>query len=153
MKLDPKKVVFNKKLTLTEAVRAYTILNETLMLDNQEMYYYYVFIRNDFDIFIETIENVEVYWLANKLEVTDRQAVMCLCEYPTFWENLKDHLYLCEINDYKRYSVFTKGDLMGTDDRTWEEYVGKDEEDAREFFTNILMIQDIISIIQSEDEI
>jgi hypothetical protein len=42
---------------------------------------------------------------------------------------------------------------MGTDDRTWEEYVGKDEEDAREFFTNILMIQDIISIIQSEDEI
>lgn len=153
MKLDPKKVVFNKKLTLTEAVRAYTILNETLMLDNQEMYYYYVFIRNEFDIFIETIENVEVYWLANKLEVTDRQAVMCLCEYPTFWENLKDHLYLCEINDYKRYSVFTKGDLMGTDDRTWEEYVGKDEEDAREFFTNILMIQDIISIIQSEDEI
>lgn len=153
MKLDPKKVVFNKKLTLTEAVRAYTILNETLMLDDQEMYYYYVFIRNEFDIFIETIENVEVYWLANKLEVTDRQAVMCLCEYPTFWENLKDHLYLCEINDYKRYSVFTKGDLMGTDDRTWEEYVGKDEEDAREFFTNILMIQDIISIIQSEDEI
>ncbi len=153
MKLDPKKVVFNKKLTLTEAVRAYTILNETLMLDNQEMYYYYVFIRDEFDIFIETIENVEVYWLANKLEVTDRQAVMCLCEYPTFWENLKDHLYLCEINDYKRYSVFTKGDLMGTDDRTWEEYVGKDEEDAREFFTNILMIQDIISIIQSEDEI
>src|SRR6056300_571513 len=148
MKLDPKKVVFNKKLTLTEAVRAYTILNETLMLDNQEMYYYYVFIRNDFDIFIETIENVEVYWLANKLEVTDRQAVMCLCEYPTFWENLKDHLYLCEINDYKRYSVFTKGDLMGTDDRTWEEYVGKDEEDAMQFYTDILLIDDIISVIE-----
>lgn len=153
MKLDPKKVVFNRKLTLTEAVRAYTILNETLILDNQEDYYYYVIIRDDFDIFIETLQNVIVYWLANKLEITDRQAVMCLCEYPTYWEDLKDHLYNCGINNYKRYSVFTKGDLMGTDDRQWEEYVGEDEEDAREFFTNILLIQDIISIIESEDEI
>jgi L-rhamnose mutarotase len=153
MKLDPKKIVFNRKLTLSEAIKAYTILNETLFLDDRDSHYYYVIIKNEFDIFIETINDVEVYWFANKLEVTDRQAVMCLCEYPTFWENLKDHLYMCGINDYKRYSVFTKGDLMGTDDRTWEEYIGSDENDAMQFYTDILLIDDIISVIEIEDEV
>jgi hypothetical protein len=138
---------------LSEAIKAYTILNETLFLDDRDSHYYYVIIKNEFDIFIETINDVEVYWFANKLEVTDRQAVMCLCEYPTFWENLKDHLYMCGINDYKRYSVFTKGDLMGTDDRTWEEYIGSDENDAMQFYTDILLIDDIISVIEIEDEV
>ena len=153
MKLDPKRIVFNRKLTLTEAVKAYTILNETLSLDDHNLYYYYVILKNDFDIFIESINDVEVYWLANKLEITDRQAVMCLCEYPTFWEDLKDHLYMCGINNLKKYSVFTKADLMGTDDRTWEEYIGSDEEDALQFYTDILLIEDILSIIELEDEI
>ena len=153
MKLDPKRIVFNKSLTLSEAVRAYTILNETLFLDDQDSQYYYIIIRDEFDIFIETISDVEVYWIANKLEITDREAVMCLCEYPTFWDNLKDHLYMCGINDYKKYSVFTKGDLMGTDDRTWEEYIGEDESDALQFYTEILLIEDILSVIESEDEI
>jgi hypothetical protein len=153
MKLDPKKIVFNRKLTLSEAVKAYTILNEILLLDDNESHYYYVIIKDQFDIFIETINDVEVYWLANKLQVTDRQAVLCLCEYPTFWEDLKDHLYMCGINDYKRYSVFTKGDLMGTDDRTWEEYIGSDENDAMQFYTDILLIDDIISVIEIEDEV
>jgi len=153
MKLDPKRIVFNRRLSLTEAVKAYTILNETLFLDDHDSYYYYVIVKNDFDIFIETINDVEVYWLANKLEITDRQAVMCLCEYPTFWEDLKDHLYMCDINGYKKYSVFTKGDLMGTDDRTWDQYIGSDEEDALQFYTEILLIDDIISVIESEDEI
>ena len=153
MKLDPKKIVFNRKLTLSEAVKAYTILNEILLLDDLESHYYYVIIKDQFDIFIETINDVEVYWLANKLQVTDRQAVLCLCEYPTFWEDLKDHLYMCGINDYKRYSVFTKGDLMGTDDRTWEEYIGSDENDAMQFYTDMLLIDDIISVIEIEDEV
>ena len=153
MKLDPKKIVFNRKLSLSEAVKAYTILNEILLLDDNESHYYYVIIKDQFDIFIETINDVEVYWLANKLQVTDRQAVLCLCEYPTFWEDLKDHLYMCGINDYKRYSVFTKGDLMGTDDRTWEEYIGSDENDAMQFYTDILLIDDIISVIEIEDEV
>ena len=153
MKLDPKKIVFNRKLTLSEAVKAYTILNEILLLDDNESHYYYVIIKDQFDIFIETINDVEVYWLAKKLQVTDRQAVLCLCEYPTFWEDLKDHLYMCGINDYKRYSVFTKGDLMGTDDRTWEEYIGSDENDAMQFYTDILLIDDIISVIEIEDEV
>lgn len=52
MKLDPKRIVFNRKLSLTEAVKAYTILNETLFLDEQELYYYYVIIKGEFDIFI-----------------------------------------------------------------------------------------------------
>jgi L-rhamnose mutarotase len=153
MKLDPKKIVFNRKLSMSEAVKAYTILNETLFLDDRESHYYYVIIKDQFDIFIETLNDVEVYWLANKLQVTDRQAVLCLCEYPTFWEDLKDHLYMCGINDYKRYSVFTKGDLMGTDDRTWEEYIGSDEDDAMQFYTDILLIDDIISVIEIEDEV
>lgn len=153
MKLDPKRIVFNRKLTLTEAVKAYTILNGTLSLDDHDSYYYYIILKNDFDIFIESINDVEVYWLANKLEITDRQAVMCLCEYPNFWEDLKDHLYICGINDFKRYSVFTKGDLIGSDERTWVEYIGSDEEDALQFYTDILLIDDIISVIEIEDEV
>ena len=58
-----------------------------------------------------------------------------------------------DINGYKKYSVFTKGDLMGTDDRTWDQYIGSDEEDALQFYTEILLIDDIISVIESEDEI
>jgi len=60
---------------------------------------------------------------------------------------------MCGINNLKKYSVFTKGDLMGTDDRTWEEYIGEDENDALQFYTDILLIEDILSIIESEDEI
>ena len=154
MKLDPKKIVFNRKLTLEEAIRAYAVLNEVLTTGMQDSLYYYVVVRSDFDLYIESLDDIEVYWVANKLEVTDREAVVCICEYPTFWEDLKDHLYLCEINDYKRYSVFTKGDLLGTDDRTWEEYIGESEQDAMEFYSDILLIQDIISVIeQTEDEI
>ena len=40
-----------------------------------------------------------------------------------------------------------------TDDRTWEEYIGEDESDALQFYTDILLIEDILSIIESEDEI
>lgn len=154
MKLNPKKVIFNRELTLPEIVKAYTILNDVLFVSDQSSYYYYISIKDDFDISIETLSDVEVYWIAAKLNVTDRQAVICLCEYPTFWEDLKDHLYVCGINDYKRYGVFTKGDLMGTDDRTWEEYIGESEQDAMEFYSEILLIEDIVSIIeQTEDEI
>jgi hypothetical protein len=93
-----------------------------------------------------------VYWLAEKLNSTDRDALMCLMEYPYFWETLKDILYDNKINDYKRYSVFTKNDLMGSGNRTWEEYLGEDYKDAEEFFQDILLIEDVISIIEIEDE-
>ena len=42
---------------------------------------------------------------------------------------------------------------MGTDDRTWEEYIGSDENDAMQFYTDILLIDDIISVIEIEDEV
>ena len=59
MKLDPKKVVFNRKLSVSEAVQAYTILNENLFLDEQDAYYYYyVIIKNEFDVFIETLNDI-----------------------------------------------------------------------------------------------
>jgi hypothetical protein len=151
MRLNPKKIVFNQKISLSEAINVYKILLEVIE-EWDESLYYYVYIKKDFDIFIETIHQDEVYWLASKLSVDDRDAVVCLMEFPSFWEDLKDHLYNCSINDYKRYSVFTKSDLMGSEDRTWEEYLGDNEEDAYIFFNSVLMIEDIVSIIELDDE-
>lgn len=153
MKLDPKKVVFSRKLSLNEAVQAYSILLESVRNDRDDGTYYYVIVEPNFDLFIEAVSSEEVHWLANKLMVDDRDALVCLIEFPSFWEDLKDHLYICNINDYKRFSVFTKGDLMGEGSRVWEEYLGENERDAYEFYTEILMIEDVISIIEMEDEI
>jgi len=155
MRLDPKRVVFNRKLSLTEAVQAYSILVDTLKDSKDKGMYYYVIVQLDFidNLFVEAVAPEEVHWLANKLSVDDRQALVCIMEFPSFWEDLKDHLYNCEINNYKRFSVFTKNDLMGEGNRVWEEYIGEDEEDAYYFYSNILLIQDIVSIIEMEDEI
>lgn len=154
-RVDPKKIVFNRKLSLAEAVQAYSILVETLGHDRDESMYYYVIVEKDFieNLFIEAVSPEEVHWMANKLSITDRQALVCIIEYPSFWEDLKDHLYVCGINNYKRFSVFTKNDLMGEGNRTWEEYVGKDEDDAYYFYSKILLIEDIVSIIEMEDEV
>lgn len=152
MKLDPKKIVFNKPLTLSQAIQAYTILTEVINEDDIEDKFLYVYIKNDFDLFVESLEDSEVKWIARKLGVEDRDAVMCLMEYPYFWENLKDHLYNCRINGYKRYSVFTKADLVGDWDRTWEEYIGESEEDAYEFYKKILKIKKIVSILEMNDD-
>jgi len=152
MKLDPKKIVFNKALNLEEAIRVFSVLMEVIDSSSMDDNYFYVYVRDDFDLFVETVSDIEVYWLAEKLNSTDRDALMCLMEYPYFWETLKDILYDNKINDYKRYSVFTKNDLMGSGNRTWEEYLGEDYKDAEEFFQDILLIEDVISIIEIEDE-
>lgn len=152
MSLDPKKIVFSRKLSVDEAVKAYLILTETIDSKEEDLYYY-IIVEENFDLFIEAISSDEVYWMANKLSVEDRHAVICIIEYPSFWEDLKDHLYNCGINDYKRYQVFTKNDLMGKGSRVWEEYLGESEEDAYTFYKKILMIEDIVSIIEMEDEI
>lgn len=153
MSLDPKKVVFNRRLSLAEAVNVYSILMETLREGGDEDTYYYVSVGEDTDLFIEGISSDEVYWMARKLSVEDKHAVTALIEYPAFWDGLKDHLYNCGINDYKRYQVFTKNDLMGEGTRVWEEYLGESEEDAYEFFSKVLMIEDIVSILEMEDEV
>jgi len=152
-KLDPKKVVFSRQLSLTEAVQAYSILMESLRYDDTNQMYYYVIVEEDFNLFIEAVDSKEVHWLANKLSVEDRQALVCLIEYPAFWEDLKDILYMCGINDYKKFSVFTKNDLIGEGNRVWEEYLGDDESDAYHFYSEILLVEDIVSIIEMNDEI
>lgn len=153
MKLDPKKVVFNRKLTSTEAVQAYTVLVEIIDVEREAgSVYYYVFLRDEFDMMIETVPSEEVYWMAGNMQISDREAVMLMVEYPGFWEDLKDILYACRINDYKRYNVFTKNDLMGEGDVTWEEYIGESEKDALIFYRDILQVKDIVSIIEMDDE-
>lgn len=152
MRLQVEKIVFNKPLELSDAIRAYGILKEIIDSSEIKDNYFYVFIKENYDLYVETVPDLEVFWIADRLGVSDRQAVLCLMEYPSFWDSLKDLLYLCKINDFKRYSVFTKNDLMGTGNRTWEEYIGESEEDAKEFYEHILLVDDIISIIKMDDE-
>jgi hypothetical protein len=138
---------------LTEAVQAYTVLVEIIDTDREiGSVYYYVFLRDEFDMMIETVPSEEVYWMAGHLQISDREAVMLMVEYPGFWEDLKDILYALRINNYKKYNVFTKNDLMGEGDVTWEEYIGESEEDALRFYRDILQVEDIVSIIEMEDE-
>ena len=152
MRLQVEKIVFNKPLELSDAIRAYSILKEIIDSSEIKDNYFYVFIKENYDLYVETVPDLEVFWIADRLGISDRQAVLCLMEYPSFWDSLKDLLYLCKINDFKRYSVFTKNDLMGTGNRTWEEYIGESEEDAKEFYEHILLVDDIISIIKMDDE-
>jgi len=152
MRLDAKKIVFNRPLDLEEAVRVFTIMKEVIDYSTIDDNYFYVYVKKDLDIFIETISDIEVFWLADRLGIDDRQSLVCLIEYPYFWENLKDILYYNKINNYKRYTVFTKNDLMGEGNRTWEEYLGESHEEAVEFFRDILLIDDVISVIEMDDE-
>lgn len=152
MRLDPKKIVFNKPMSLSQAIKAYSILDEVIDATQLGDDYIYVHIKEGFSFNVETIEKNEVDWLSKELGVTDREAVICIIEYPGYLEDLKDHLYNCRINGYKRYSVFTKADIMGDWDQTWEEYIGVSEDDARFFFKNILKVDGIVSILEMDDE-
>tara|TARA_B100000902_G_scaffold43254_1_gene50960 strand:+ start:4557 stop:5030 length:474 start_codon:yes stop_codon:yes gene_type:complete len=152
LRLRSEKIVFNKPLELSDAIKALTALKEIVDVSEIKDNYLYVFVKENYDLYIETIPDIEVLWTAERLGITDRQAVVCLMEYPSFWDSLKDLLYLSKINNFNRYSVFTKNDLMGTGSRTWEEYIGESEEDAREFYEHILLIEDIVSIIKMDDE-
>ena len=152
MKLRPEKIMFDKPLNLKESVAAFTILKEVIDPASIKDNYFYVYVKDNYDLFIESVADIEVYWFANKLQVDDREALLCLVEFPSFWETLKDILYINGINNYKRYTVFTKNDLMGTGNRTWEEYLGENDADAWEFYRDILLVQDIVSIIEMDDE-
>jgi len=150
--LQADKIVFNKPLDLIDVIKALSSIKESIDVSLIDNNYFYVFIKDDFDLYVEPVPDTEVYWTANMLNINDRQAVICLMEYPGFWESLKDILYYCRINDYKRYSVFTKNDLMGSGNRVWEDYIGENEEEAKEFFRDILMVEDVISVINRDDE-
>ena len=152
MRLDAKKIVFNRPLELDDAIKVFSAMKEVVDYSTMDDNYFYVYVKKDLDIFIETISDTEVIWLADRLGVNDRQALICLIEYPYFWENLKDFLHMNQINNYKRYTVFTKNDLMGEGSRTWEEYLGESQEEAVEFFRDILLIDDVISVIEMDDE-
>ena len=152
MRLRAEKVVFNKALTLEEGIKVFSILKEVIDPASVDDNYFYVYVRKDYDIFIETVSELEVFWIANKLGVSDKQGLICLMEYPYFWENLKDHLHNCRINNFKRYMAFTKADLMGESNTSWEEYMGESNQDAHEFFSDILMMEDVISVIEVNDE-
>jgi hypothetical protein len=150
--LQADKIVFNKPLDLIDAVKALSSIRDSIDVSLIKDNYFYVFIKDNFDLYVEPIPDIEVYWTANMLNVDDRQAVICLMEYPGFWDSLKDILYYNKINNYKRYSVFTKNDLMGSGSRVWEDYIGKNEEEAKEFYRDILMVEDVISVIKMDDE-
>jgi hypothetical protein len=153
MKLDAKKVVFSKPISLYEAALIYSSIAEEYNkeggLDN---FYYYVGIEDTANVYIEAILSTEVNWVSKELDITPRESVVMLCEYPDFYETLKDHLYNCGINDYKRFSVFTESDIMGEGSRVWEDYIGRTQEDAMEFYRDILLIKDIVSIIEHDEE-
>ena len=103
-------------------------------------------------MYIEAILSNEVDWVVSEMGITPRESVVMMCEYPTFYETLKEHLYNCGINGYKRFSVFTKSDLTGEGDRTWEDFIGYSEEDATKFYRDVLLVKDIVSIIEHDDE-
>jgi hypothetical protein len=52
MKLDPKKIVFNKALNLEEAIRVFSVLMEVIDSSSMDDNYFYVYVRDDFDLFV-----------------------------------------------------------------------------------------------------
>ena len=152
MNFDPNKIVLNRVLTVEEGLAVYHIMRQLLEQDEDNMFYYYISVTEESHIDVQSIRSEEVNWLAKKLDVKPRDAVICICEYEGFWEDLKDILHYNDINDYKRYFVFTKSDIIGEGDQEFTEYIGTSEEEAMEFYRDILMIDDIVSVIEDDNE-
>lgn len=152
MNFDPKKIVLNRVLTVEEGLAVYHIMRDILSKDEDGEFYYYITVTEDSLIDVQSVRSVEVDWLSKKMNIKKREAVICICEFDGFWEDLKDILHFNQINDYKRYFVFTKEDILGEGDQDFTEYIGTSEEDAMEFYRDVMMVENIVSVMPDEDE-
>lgn len=155
MRLDPKKILTSKTFSVEEVLSAYSIMMKLMEAKDADKFYYYIDTDNEgfAHVFVTNVEEVE--WLAKKLNCKPKQALMCINEYPGFWDDLKDILNLVGVSGYdKRFFVFTERDLFSDEfnPNSHEEYVGESKEDAMEYFRDVVNISDIISIIEDEEE-
>ena len=83
MRFDPKKIILQKKFNYEEALISYEVLKNILEREGNLEMYYYVSIK-DMEVFVDVIESDHVYWMAHQLNVTDKEAVFAICDYPGF---------------------------------------------------------------------
>ena len=155
MRLDPKKILTSRRFNTEEVLSAYEIMRNLMDAKDADEFYYYIDTDKNGMAHVFVTGIYEVEWLAKKLNCRPKQALMCINEYPGFWEELKDTLNSVGVSGYdKRFLVFTKRDLMNDSNNfgSHEEYVGDSKEDAMEYFKKVLGVADVISIIEDEEE-
>jgi len=152
MKLNQNRVVFSRDLDEQKAYLVYSSLEDVLDKYNTNNNYFFIDLDIDFGVSIISYDPDEIQWLARELGCTDRESVICVYYYDGFLEDLKDVLYINGINDYKRYYVVTKEELLSGKDIDYGDYIGKSKEDAMFYFENIVGAPEIISIQQDYEE-
>jgi hypothetical protein len=152
MKLNQSRIIISRDLDEDKAYLVYSSLEDVLKRYNNNNNYFFIDLEVDFGVSVIAYEPDEIHWLARELECTDREAVICVYYYDGFLEDLKDVLYINGINDYKRYYVVTKEELLGGKDIDYGDYIGKSKEDAFFYFENIVGAPEIISIQEDYEE-
>jgi hypothetical protein len=152
MSIDQSKIVFSRELSEDNAYRIYSSVTDVLEKYNTNNNYFFIDLEVDFGVNIISYDSDEVQWLSNQLECTDREAVVCIYYYDGFLEDLKDVLYINGINDYKKYYVVTKAELIDGTDINYGDYIGKSKEDAFYYFENIVGAPEIVSIQEDYEE-
>ncbi|MEJ6794604.1 MAG: hypothetical protein QNK68_06305 [Flavobacteriales bacterium] len=152
MKLNQNRIVLSRDLDEDKAFLVYSSLENVLNRYNTNNNYFLIDLDVDFGVSVITYDPDEIQWLARELGCTDREAVICVYYYDGFLEDLKDVLYINGINDYKRYYVVTKEELLDGKDVDYGDYIGKSKEDAFFYFENIVGASEIISIQEDYEE-
>lgn len=150
MSLTTDRVVFNRVLNAEEYLSISFFMIGFMSKYQDEDLYYYVEVHESLDINITTYRAEEVQWQAKELFCTDHEAVICINEFEGFYENTMELLWREGINDLNRYIAQTSHTLEHDEDPFW--CVAKDETEAYYYFSEILQLEDIITIREDNEE-
>ena len=151
MRFDPKKIILQKKFNYEEALVSYEVLKNILEREGSPEMYYYVSIK-DMEVFVDIIESDHVYWMAHQLNVTNKEAVFAICDYPGFLYDLRDVLCVNGINGLKRYEPVTECYLMQSDCDDYGDYISQTKEDAEFYFKEIQRVPDLLYVTIAHDD-
>lgn len=144
------RVVFNRDLDPQEYVTISIFMMGYLSKYSDHDLYYYVEVKESLDLNITTFEASEIQWQANELMCTDQQALIAVCEYDGFYEEVLITLWENGIGDYNRYVVQTKESIISDEEPPF--CIAKTEEDAYHYFANILHLEDILTVREDNEE-
>lgn len=150
MSLAPERVVFSRELRTEEYVSLSFFMIGFMQKYTDEDLYYYVEVSEDLDLHVTTFDAYEVQWQASELLCTDHEALVSMVEYDGFYEECMELLWQNKIGAYNRYIAQTKDTIEHGEEPRW--CIAETEEEAYNYFHNILHLQNIITIREDNEE-
>lgn len=144
------RIVFNRELKTEEYVSLSIFMIGFMQKHNEEDYYYYVEVSDDLDLSVTTYEAYEVQWQASELLCTDQEALVSMIEFDGFYEEVMEMLWRNKIGPYNRYIAQTKDTIEYGEEPRW--CIAENDEEAHHYFSDILHLQNIITIREDNEE-